>query len=1040
MKFVLISILFFIIPGAMACEGTSNRHTNPDGTIGGLVALTARVDSTVFIAYDAQVCDFARVENFSKILDSAIVKGLAWIRGHVELRHNSEIEEEATLEGTFSAKVIVNDYAKIYGKSRILPGTIVSGRSLIYDQAEVINSQIKDASICGTKVIRNKSVYDNRFCFDQLESSDATIFLKNFNTESVNTPKKKIEVGISEGELLTDISVLRVEINGLKIPTENVLLSHEKIVILNDSYLKDGLNSLKISTVDDQTLSIYEEFDFYVGSESKVIAVPDQDDDSSFRITYVMKGKDYSAPFYYSNGELLIQGLGKDISIESVKIEATSKKSFIYETYNFDEIPETISSTAIPVFISNDPFKNGETDWSISHPEYVEITNSSMAVSEAAEERIEILKTFSLASISSVSAIFEIPYLSNLLISSGPEVEVLYISRDERKITSSRFSKQFFIQNSIHSLGFSKRKSSFVTLVIRVSSSNKSSFTEPVLHVKDFDLNGVGIEFNPKNFTSKNIKLRTRAPIGFERVPDTNVSTDEGCRNPVFNFSHANNTEYQKSVLQPLTYFSVGPLNRLSGKVEHNRIFGELHIAGIDDAENISKAELIVKSNNSPVATQLWSHCAQKGLVKEIVKTPENKEITQFSFTTGNNIVNYVFAIPFSSLSWGTSESSYVQGNVISLSVKLTYFKNKLPNTKPDTKEIDVAVNLPILVSTNVGASAVEESGIDTYDSSEASYLRTGGDKWAEPAYANKIIDIVNIDSAWLVNDISKLNGGSFGGHEGHSRGADIDFKHKPIDSIRHDFYCYASDDDKWKSSLDEIEKFITSRKNQLGFIKDILISREGKRSTAFGPCSGKEFIPKWIDRKFHARCIGDKNEKGEYFGRYIDLNEKEGNWGKSIFKHYTNHHHHIHVTLNSLSGSQVNEFNPSKPEFNPSHVQITFNKKNRTISLEPHEDHVSNFLNKKIFLRIQKEKDFQKVNTEVYFAIWDEKTNPVFLDPTFSFSGKWYLVLSVGDKDDGGCLTKIPAYIDFDQISSLNSKSVIVKSKTGVLNISFVE
>lgn len=104
MKFLLVSILFFITSGAMACEGTSNRHTNPDGTVGGLVALTARVDSTSFIAFDAQVCDFARVENFSKILDSASVKGLAWIRGHVELRDNSEIKEEAVLEVTFSAK------------------------------------------------------------------------------------------------------------------------------------------------------------------------------------------------------------------------------------------------------------------------------------------------------------------------------------------------------------------------------------------------------------------------------------------------------------------------------------------------------------------------------------------------------------------------------------------------------------------------------------------------------------------------------------------------------------------------------------------------------------------------------------------------------------------------------------------------------------------------------------------------------------------------------------------------------------------------
>jgi len=115
-------------------SGAGSNHTNPDNTLGGFVAKTAKVEAGATVAPNAQVCEFAQVRAEAKILDNAIVSGRAQIQNGVEISGSAIIEGSPLISG----KTKISSLAKVTGNSKI-HNAIICQASLI-ENFDVIDS------------------------------------------------------------------------------------------------------------------------------------------------------------------------------------------------------------------------------------------------------------------------------------------------------------------------------------------------------------------------------------------------------------------------------------------------------------------------------------------------------------------------------------------------------------------------------------------------------------------------------------------------------------------------------------------------------------------------------------------------------------------------------------------------------------------------------------------------------------------------------------------------------------------------------------
>jgi len=121
---------------------SAHRHTNPDGSVGGWVAYTATVESTVFVGPDAQVYHNAIVFNRAKVFGNAKVFGDAEVYGNAKVFGNAR----------------VYDNAKVFGDAEVYGYALVVNNAKVYDNAEVCG----DATVYGdAEVYGNARAYGN---------------------------------------------------------------------------------------------------------------------------------------------------------------------------------------------------------------------------------------------------------------------------------------------------------------------------------------------------------------------------------------------------------------------------------------------------------------------------------------------------------------------------------------------------------------------------------------------------------------------------------------------------------------------------------------------------------------------------------------------------------------------------------------------------------------------------------------------------------------------------------------------------------------
>ena len=106
--------------GAPCSGALGANHKNPDGSVGGFVASTAKVASTVSVDPSSSVCEKAVIQGNAKLKGKSEVKGSAQIEGNVNLSSSK-----------------VHGMAKVYGSSIVTNSRICQASEVSFN---VINS------------------------------------------------------------------------------------------------------------------------------------------------------------------------------------------------------------------------------------------------------------------------------------------------------------------------------------------------------------------------------------------------------------------------------------------------------------------------------------------------------------------------------------------------------------------------------------------------------------------------------------------------------------------------------------------------------------------------------------------------------------------------------------------------------------------------------------------------------------------------------------------------------------------------------------
>ena len=82
-------------------DGTTSearRHTNPDGSTGGIVAVSATVNPKAYIGPTAEVCDWARIADSARIADGARIGNSASIGHDASIGDGASIGNGASID------------------------------------------------------------------------------------------------------------------------------------------------------------------------------------------------------------------------------------------------------------------------------------------------------------------------------------------------------------------------------------------------------------------------------------------------------------------------------------------------------------------------------------------------------------------------------------------------------------------------------------------------------------------------------------------------------------------------------------------------------------------------------------------------------------------------------------------------------------------------------------------------------------------------------------------------------------------------------
>lgn len=163
----------------------ASRHRNPDGTLGGWVALTAHADAESYVADAATVFDNARVFgeshvlgrarvfDYARVTDGSVVAGDAVVAGSVSVSgatvsEGAEVTGHARVErATVRGGALVTDSASVNRGAIVQDRAVVRGNGFVTDGAVVAGTTVVEGPVRGDVIVLDAHVVD-----EELTESD----------------------------------------------------------------------------------------------------------------------------------------------------------------------------------------------------------------------------------------------------------------------------------------------------------------------------------------------------------------------------------------------------------------------------------------------------------------------------------------------------------------------------------------------------------------------------------------------------------------------------------------------------------------------------------------------------------------------------------------------------------------------------------------------------------------------------------------------------------------------------------------------------
>ena len=166
----------------------ASRHRNPDGSLGGWVALTAHADPESVVADTATVFDNARVFgeshvlgrarvfDFARVTDGSVVAGDAAVSGSVSVSaatvsECAEVSGHARVErATVRGGALVTDNASVNRGAIVQDRAVVRGQGFVTDGAVVAGATVVEGPVRGDVIVLDGHVLD-----DEVDEADVDV-------------------------------------------------------------------------------------------------------------------------------------------------------------------------------------------------------------------------------------------------------------------------------------------------------------------------------------------------------------------------------------------------------------------------------------------------------------------------------------------------------------------------------------------------------------------------------------------------------------------------------------------------------------------------------------------------------------------------------------------------------------------------------------------------------------------------------------------------------------------------------------------------
>lgn len=962
MRITFLFLLIYLILSnhVFACEMTSAyRHTNPDSSEGGLVNSKAKVAATAYLAYEAKVCDSAWVDGNAKVLDQAVIKGNAWVREFSTVKDKAVIDEHAVLWGNQGFPVQVSDSSVIAGSTKILAGTTIQGNARVSGEATIKSSTIGgNARICGGFILSEKKIYDDYFCTDSKLESRADIEIINYKNNILNEISDEIEFGTRLYDFYPDRSVYVIWVNGLQIEPESILVEKKKVRAVGLT-LKEGENFITFKGRDEYQKEIKDHsFSFIAGSQSKSIQLFMESKNipikSKLEIGVIYGDKELEAIYDYHDGFINLKGIPEEGKL-GLAIRGVFDGGYLLKSFpNINDIPATLDIENFSSYINNNLDFQSLDDWSISHPENVEIlpekSGRKMQIRSNVLETVTVSKNLKLSkSKRGVHVKFNFNN-SRKSINSNSKVQISLVSSDHKIVESRTFNQKDLIRsNNVASFYKGVDAEGFYSLVVTLFPNN-----DDVINILGIDEADIFISFNPMNFFANN-------KVNNSLISTNLLGNKEKCDDE--DFFLFDEEKYKVLRDENLSYFSAAKETPLMENFNENRVFGNVIIDGIYPA-HIAELELVILQEEKELFRTGLSMCAKERLKKLVTYHNSNKLILRGE----DSLVHYLFAIEKSKLGLIKTTRMTEDGilpNEIFLRVDVHLQRPVLSTFSSPILPLEV-LSTPQLPN----RYAVLGRG-ENYDSMTKGILKTGGDKWINPAYQNIFESIMQVNyggkELLRVNDISKLNGGPFPIHTEHKDGlsADIFFLKNQRDYFD---LRKIKKDSEWKIFLDTLEFYLKRTAGNNNFIEDYYISLESEQL---------ESAKSQMYKRFKNRCIGN---------RFITFPSAASTG--SLFRDVVGHADHLHLNfkrLDGVKGVKPDVITNPFPQLDINKLEFVAGEGGETV-IQPREKYAAEFSDKYILWRFQDKRGFADKDMLVAFGEWTQNyTGPI--DPASQFT-----------------------------------------------------